>query len=137
MAESELIQAMCRAYDSAPDEEGADEAMARVLAVVRSHDAARVPADADLGWLVQCMRNVDPYENNGQEDEIIDAIIALRARIAALEAERDKLRVALTDFVEMGEGYGWGEALTGRQILMANARVALAPSDAQEGRADG
>lgn len=52
MAEDELIWAMCLAYDEATDEEGIDEAMARVLAVVRSHDAARVPADAEMDALV-------------------------------------------------------------------------------------
>lgn len=122
MAENELIQTIA---DNLPIS-GEDEiaTATRVLAVVRSHDAARLSAE------------VMTLEHLGGTWVTAEDYQAALARIAALEAERDNLRSALTDFVEMGEGYGWGEALTGRQILMANARAALTPSDTQKGQTD-
>ena len=50
--------------------------------------------------------------------DISDALAEALARVAVLEA-------ALSDFVAMGESYGWDTALTGRNILMRAARAAL------------
>lgn len=50
-----------------------------------------------------------------------DAAFAVRAANS-----HDALVEALADFVGMGEGYGWDDAHTGREILMRNARAALA-----------
>ena len=55
-----------------------------------------------------------------------DAAGRIRGEIARLSAERDALAEALRDFVSMGEQYEWDKAMTGRSILMRNARDALA-----------
>lgn len=43
------------------------------------------------------------------------------------------LYAALSDFVAMGEQYGWDEATTGRAILMKAARDAMAKAKGAEG----
>ena len=114
------------------DEEAEDEAedMARVLAVVRSHDAARVPADAELDE-AQSRASSYTYETatSGGAVNLGEVIAALRRRVAALEAERDKLRRSFKA--------ACGEADHFKRAFHEALGVDLAPSDAQEGRADG
>lgn len=120
MAENELITPMMAAYFDVPADalartigsenmEAEGVAMSRVLAVVRSHDAARVPADAELDGLVAwlssrqtCTGFASPephvletvYAPCEKSQSAADAITALRRRVAELEAERDKLQDA-------------------------------------------
>lgn len=49
--------------------------------------------------------------------------------ITRLRAEVERKDAALADFVAMGEQYGWDAAMTGRDILMRNARAALTTQD--------
>ena len=139
MAEDELIWAMCCAYDEATDEEGIDVAMSRVLAVVRSHDAARVPADAEMDGLVAwlssrqtCTGFASPephvletvYAPCEKSQSAADAITALRARVAELEAAKwaEKHVDTMNDFVLLGmdrdEWEARAKALEARCIQM-------------------
>ena len=66
---------------------------------------------------------------DGQASYSTDEDLLANAR---LNAAAPAMAEALADFVAMGEQYGWDAASTGRDLLMRNARTALAKARGED-----
>ena len=127
MLEAEVLAALSRALDGVDERAGEVVRELREVAAVFTKDTVFTDA-ADLITALLAQNAALRAERDavfGMYMRSSEEGFRQKARVEAAEAEVEKLRGALGDMIAVAEQDEWHKAMTGRQIILQNARAAL------------